>query len=60
MTADQIERQVERMMDHLDHRFMHSAMTQEEYSAEVKKLNQWAEHQYDSPFSRIATKESAP
>jgi len=56
MTADQIERQVERMMDHLDHRFMNSAMTQEEYSAEIRKLNQWAKHQYDSPFSRIATK----
>ena len=48
MTADQIERQVERMMDHLDHRFMNSAMTQEEYSAETRKLNQWADRQYDS------------
>lgn len=42
MTEDQLERYVERRMDALDHRFLNSDMTQEEYDAEVRKLNDWA------------------
>jgi hypothetical protein len=42
MTEDQIERQVERMMDHLDAQFLSSPMTQEEYDAKVREINAWA------------------
>jgi hypothetical protein len=46
MTEDQIERQVERMMDHLDQVFLSSSMTQDEYDTKVKEINVWAENQY--------------
>lgn len=50
MTEEQIERQVERMTNALDARFMadNNTMTQAEYDAESKKIGEWA----DAEFSR--------
>jgi hypothetical protein len=47
MTADQIERRVERRMDLLDRHFLAGRLTQAEYDSEVKALNKWAEKQYE-------------
>lgn len=48
MTEDQVERTVERKVNSLDNRFMRSGstMTQEEYNAEMKAINNWAEKEY--------------
>ena len=48
MTPDQIERRVERMMDHLDRVFLNGDMTRKNYDLAVADLNSWAEAQYDS------------
>jgi hypothetical protein len=49
MTEDQIERRVERMMDHLDRVFLTGQMTQADYDAAVKDLNAWAERKFANP-----------
>lgn len=45
----QIEEKVERMIDRLDDRFMSDSntMTQGQYDAEVRKIDQWANDQFD-------------
>jgi hypothetical protein len=42
MTEDQIERQVERMTDGVDRRYLTSGMTTEEYNAECRRIDAWA------------------
>jgi hypothetical protein len=42
MTEDQIERRVEKMMDHLDRVFMAGGMSQESYDQAVRSLDEWA------------------
>lgn len=48
MTSDQIERKVERLIDALDARFMsdNNTMTQEQYNAKVKEIDDWATMEY--------------
>lgn len=46
LTAEQIERKVERATDRIDARFMNGALTQEQYDAEMKALDKWADDQY--------------
>lgn len=46
MTEDQIERRVEMIMDSLDARLMSGSLSQSDYDQEVKRLNDWAERQY--------------
>lgn len=46
MTEEQLERAVERKVNSLDARFMNSKMTQAEYDAEMKEINDWAEKEY--------------
>jgi hypothetical protein len=42
MTEDQIERQVERMTDALDRRYLPGSMTADEYNAECRRIDAWA------------------
>jgi hypothetical protein len=49
MTEDQIERQVERMIDHIDRRFLNGWMTQEEYDIAIWEVDRWAEARYRRP-----------
>jgi hypothetical protein len=42
MTEDQIERQVERMTDSVDRRYLTSDMTAEQYAAECRRIDAWA------------------
>jgi hypothetical protein len=42
MTEEQIERKVERMIDHLDHLLLSGAISQKDYDITVKDLNIWA------------------
>ena len=46
MTADEIERRVEKMTDALDRQLMSGVLPQKEYDIAVKELAQWAERQY--------------
>ena len=46
MNVDQIEYRVEKMTDRADHAYMNNAMSTEEYEAEMKRINDWAESQY--------------
>lgn len=46
MTEEQIERYVERMMDHLDRVFLAGQMTQKNYDLAVKEVHAWAEAKY--------------
>ena len=46
MTLEQIERRVERMMDHLDSVFLNGDMTQKNYDLAVAALDRWAEQEY--------------
>jgi len=46
MTEDQIERRVERMMDHLDRVFLNGDLSQVEYDKAVAELSRWADCQY--------------
>jgi predicted secreted protein len=46
VTAEQIERTVERMTDSADRAFMGSRITQAEYDARMKYINDWAERAY--------------
>jgi hypothetical protein len=43
MTEEQIERRVERMVDHLDRLLLSGQMTQGDYDAAMRSLDQWAE-----------------
>lgn len=43
MTVDQIERIVEKKMDRLDARFLRGDLSQDEYDAEIKQLDRWAD-----------------
>ena len=45
MTEDQIERKVERMMDHLDRLLLSGEMNENDYDKSVKDLAQWADAQ---------------
>lgn len=45
MTEDQIERRVEKMIDHLDACYLRGSMTKKNYDAAIKELHQWAEGQ---------------
>tara|TARA_R110000868_G_scaffold13885_5_gene64545 strand:- start:12947 stop:13117 length:171 start_codon:yes stop_codon:yes gene_type:complete len=42
MTEDQIERQVERMTDAIDRRYMAHDLTAEQYAAECRRIDAWA------------------
>ncbi len=46
MTEEEIERVIERKMDALDARFMMRTMTQAEYDAAVRRLNEWTDVKY--------------
>ena len=48
MTEAQIERRVERMVDHLDRLLMSGQMTQSDYDAAIRSLDQWAERKLNS------------
>ena len=51
--TDRIERFVEKTMDRLDENLMSGVLTQQEYDAEVKALNKWAEREYDRSAHRV-------
>ncbi len=53
-TDDRIERFVEKATDRLDENLMSGVLTQQEYDAEVKALNKWAEREYDRSAHRAA------
>lgn len=55
MTEDQIERRVEKMTDRLDARYMAdgSAMTEAEYKAELKDIDDWAQTEYVKLFVTV-------
>lgn len=42
----QIERQVERAIDHLDKKLLSGELTQEQYDIEVCRIDKWASAQY--------------
>ena len=42
MTEDQIERQVERMTDAIDRRYMAHDLTAEQYATECRRIDAWA------------------
>jgi hypothetical protein len=46
MTEDQIERRVERMIDHLDRLLLSGSMTQKNYNLAMIDLSRWAESKY--------------
>lgn len=46
-TEHRIECAVERMTDRADAAYMAGRMTEEEYRAEMKRINDWAESEYD-------------
>ena len=48
MTEDQIERKVERMMDHLDRLLIHGEITPKNYNLAARDLHQWAEEKYNA------------
>lgn len=48
MTEDQIERRIEARVDLLDSLLMSGRLTQAEYDEEIKRLNDWAEEQYQA------------
>jgi hypothetical protein len=52
MTEDQIERRVERYIDHLDRVFMAGEMTQDNYDKAMREILDWADIQYRSPNYR--------
>lgn len=47
MTEEQIERRVEKMIDHLDRVFLRGEMSQDNYNKAMRDLHHWAEAQYD-------------
>lgn len=46
LTADQIERRVERETDKIDAAFMAGRLSQAEYDTEMKSLSEWADREY--------------
>jgi hypothetical protein len=46
MTEDQIERRVEKMVDHLDRIFMAGLIDQASYDSQMADLQRWADRQY--------------
>lgn len=46
MTEDQIERKVERYIDHLDRVFLNGDMTQDNYDKAIREIHEWAETKY--------------
>jgi hypothetical protein len=52
LTDDQIERRVERMMDHLDRVFLAGSIDQKTYDAGVKDLNEWADRKGQESIRR--------
>jgi hypothetical protein len=46
MTRDGIEIGAERLMDALDHRYMTTSMTREQYYAGVAEIRKWAEESH--------------
>lgn len=42
MTEEQIERRVEKMVDHLDRVFLAGGMSQGDYDKAMRELDQWA------------------
>jgi hypothetical protein len=53
MTEDQIERRVEHMTDALDRRYMNSAMSEADYTAQLAKIDRWAD--WERRFAREST-----
>ena len=45
MTEDQIERNVERMVDRLDHAYLATNMPEYVYKAEMERIDAWAKEQ---------------
>lgn len=43
MTEEQIERKVERLIDHLDRVFLAGGMTQDNYDKAIRDIRDWAE-----------------
>lgn len=43
LTEDQIERRVERMVDHLDAVYLAGGLTKKNYDHAMRELHQWAE-----------------
>jgi hypothetical protein len=46
MTEAQIERRVEKMMDHLDAAYMAHELTTREYNEAVQELTRWADAKF--------------
>jgi hypothetical protein len=46
MTEDQIERKVQRFVDHLDWVFMRQSMSQTDYDANLRAIHGWAEARF--------------
>lgn len=45
-TEEEIERHVERMMDHTDKQFMKDLIPEKQYEQAVRELDAWADEQY--------------
>jgi hypothetical protein len=45
LTEEEIEYTVEKLIDELDHRFMHNDLTQQEYDQAVVIIDKWASQQ---------------
>jgi len=46
MTEHDIEIKVEKMTDRIDRQYMEAKITDLEYRAELKRIDQWADEQY--------------
>jgi uncharacterized membrane protein len=44
-----IARRVEGMTNRLDRRYMNGEISHDEYNAEIKSIDKWANEQYDKP-----------
>lgn len=47
LTEDQIERRVQRFMDHIDRVYLGGKMTNDDYTKAVKELTHWADAKYN-------------
>lgn len=45
LTEQEIEYTVEKLVDELDHRFLHNDLTQEEYDQAIVIIDKWASQQ---------------
>ena len=59
MTPEQIERRVERTMDHLDRVFLNGDITQKNYDLAVADLDAWAEEQYCQHYAATTSATTA-